>query len=58
MSMTAEARNARAEYYRQWRKRNPDKVRATNERYWQKKCAEWKAEEEAKAGESAETSGR
>lgn len=49
MEMSEKARSARAEYYKQWRKRNPDKVRATQERYWAKKVAEWKAEEDAMA---------
>jgi len=33
--MDAKARAARAEYQRQWRKKNPDKVRKNNERYWE-----------------------
>lgn len=33
--MTDAARAARAEYLRQWRKKNPDKVRKNNERYWE-----------------------
>ena len=33
--MDAKARAARAEYLRQWRKKNPDKVRKNNERYWE-----------------------
>lgn len=32
--MTEEARKAQREYQRQWRKANPEKVRAKNERYW------------------------
>lgn len=52
MAMTAEAKSARAEYYKRWRKNNPDKVKAMQERYWEKKCAEFKAEEEAAQRES------
>lgn len=31
------ARHKRNEYYRKWRKNNPDKVKEYNERYWAKK---------------------
>lgn len=48
MAMTPEARAARAEYKREWRKRNPDKVRAQAERYWQRRAESQRAEEEAK----------
>lgn len=33
-----DAKTARREYYREWRKKNPEKVRAINERYWAKKA--------------------
>ena len=33
--------NARREYKRKWRAANPDKVKAANDRYWQKKGAEY-----------------
>ncbi len=33
--MTEDAKRERAEYQRQWRKKNPDKVRKNNERYWE-----------------------
>ena len=38
---------ARRRYYREWRKKNPDKVRANNKRYWAKK-AKLLADEEDK----------
>lgn len=38
--MTEEARNTKREYERKWRADNPDKVRAKNHRYWEKKAAE------------------
>jgi len=28
----------RAEYYRAWRKKNPDKVRDINARYWERRA--------------------
>lgn len=31
------------EYLRQWRAKNPDKVKAANRRYWEKKAANQKA---------------
>ena len=36
--MTEEARRARNEYQRKWRKANPDKFQAQINRYWQKKA--------------------
>ena len=33
----AEIREANRLYKKEWRKRNPDKVKASNERYWIKK---------------------
>lgn len=30
--------DARREYYRMWRKKNPDRVRANNQRYWEKQA--------------------
>lgn len=44
--MTAE--EARREYKRQWRKKNPDKVKAAEKRYWEKKAAQMTAELEKK----------
>lgn len=41
-----QARAARAEYFREWRKRNPDKVRETNRKYWQRRAARLAAEKE------------
>lgn len=37
--MTESAKAARREYKRQWAKNNPDKVRAQQERYWNKRAA-------------------
>ena len=37
----AAAREARREYQRRWRASNPDKVRAANQRYWEKKGQEF-----------------
>lgn len=36
--MTEQAKEARRAYKREWAKRNPDKIRAQQERYWTKKA--------------------
>ena len=36
--MTEAAKEAKNKYKREWRKNNPEKVRAANERYWEKKA--------------------
>ncbi len=37
-TLEQKAREAQRDYQRQWRKRNPDKVREKNRRYWEKKA--------------------
>ena len=37
--LTELGKQARRDYYKEWRRKNPDKVRASNERYWRKKAA-------------------
>ena len=37
--MTEEARKARAEYQRAWRKNNPDKEKRYHETYWERRAA-------------------
>ena len=37
--MTQEAKEARRKYQAEWRKKNPDKVKAAQERYWQRKAS-------------------
>lgn len=34
---------SRAEYYRVWRKKNPDKVRLYNKRYWERRAEKERA---------------
>lgn len=36
--MTDKAKEARRAYKREWNRRNPDKVKAAQERYWNKKA--------------------
>jgi hypothetical protein len=45
--MSEKAREERREYFRQWRARNPDKVRESNRKYWERRAAS-KAGREAK----------
>lgn len=40
------AREERNRYLREWRAKNPDKVRASNERYWVKRVEKLAAERE------------
>lgn len=47
--MDDKAREAKREYMREWQKKNRDKVRAAQARYWMKKAAEMEA---TKKGES------
>lgn len=41
--MNEQAVAARRAYKREWAKRNPDKIRAQQERFWNKKAAEYAA---------------
>lgn len=36
--LSDEARKEKNRYAREWRKKNPDKVKATQERYWERKA--------------------
>lgn len=38
MTMTEEARKARNEYFKKWRQKNPDLVKQSQARYWQRKA--------------------
>jgi len=40
------ARKARNEYQKEWRAKNPDKVKASNERYWLRLAEKAKAEQD------------
>lgn len=42
------ARAAKNKYLREWRKKNPEKVKAAADRYWAKKAAQAGAESEGK----------
>ncbi len=49
-NISTDAKMAQREYARQWRRKNPEKVRAINRRYWEKKAAQ-KKETDAHAKE-------
>lgn len=51
--MSRAAMDARNEYNRQWRKKNPDKVRASNERYWNRVAEKLATERDAVEQEEA-----
>ena len=42
--MDTDAKKSRNEYYRNWRAKNRDKVKAAQDRYWAKKAAEAKGD--------------
>ena len=42
------AREKQREYQREWRKKNPDKVKEYNKRYWRKKALEMLKESKKK----------
>lgn len=41
--MNEEAKKARREYQKQWRKKNPEKIREIQKRYWEKQAEKNKA---------------
>ncbi len=51
-SMTDAAKEARRAYKREWNRKNRDKVKAAQDRYWNKKAQE--AADQAKASASME----
>lgn len=51
--MTEQALQARREYKRQWNRRNADKVKAAQARYWERKAAEAEAAQDQRTDEQA-----
>ena len=47
--MTAEAKEARAAYYREYYRNNKGKIKSQREKYWQKKAEELKVKEKEKS---------
>ena len=50
--MTEEAKEARRAYKREWQRKNPDKVRAYQEKHWEKVAAQKNAERVARIQEN------
>ena len=55
-TMSENAAQARRDYYKEWRRKNPDKVSAYMKRYWEKKFQEKRSQEqpEARSADPAE----
>lgn len=49
MELSEAAKAARAEYYRKWRAKNPDKVQKSWEKFWEKKSRQTETEEKKEA---------
>lgn len=49
--MTDKAKEARRAYKREWNRKNKDKVKAAQERYWNKKAEQLEAAKKATAAE-------
>lgn len=47
--MNKDAREARNKYSREWRKKNPDKVKSYREKYWTRKAAKQKKKPQGEA---------
>ena len=50
--MSDKALQARREYAKKWREANPDKVKAAQKRYWEKKAKDLQQEKESVIGAS------
>ena len=53
MAWSEEAREAQREYNREWARKNPDKVKEKNRKYWERRAA--KEAEEKGGGENGAT---
>lgn len=53
--MNEKAKEARRAYKREWNRRNPDKVKAAQERYWERKAEEAERRQTETAAEQPET---
>lgn len=47
MALTEEAKKTRSAYYKKWASENKDKLKAAQERYWNKKAQEMQQAQEA-----------
>lgn len=51
---TAERKVYLREYHREWRKKNPERIAKIQERYWQRKAAEIRSQEQSAETASAD----
>ena len=49
--ISQEAREVRNAYYREWRKKNPEKMKQYQENYWKKKAQKMQEQEEKETAE-------
>lgn len=52
--LDSKAAEKRRDYLREWRRKNPQKVREYNESYWRRKAEKEEAKDHAKNASSAE----
>lgn len=52
VKMSDKALQARREYAKKWREANPDKVKAAQKRYWEKKAKDLQQEKESTTGQA------
>ena len=50
--ISEKAREAQRAYLREWRRKNPDKVKEQNRRYWERKAAKLEQEQIECGGEN------
>ena len=53
-----EIKAAKRAYHREWRKNNPDRVAKTQERFWMRKAAEIRNQEQAAAANGDQRTGK
>ncbi len=53
LKLSQQAIDARRAYQKQWRDKNPDKVKARNARYWERRAARLAAEREQEHEQTA-----
>ena len=54
MALDEAALEARRAYQREWRRKNKDKVKAQNERYWQRKAQQKAVQADSEGQEAAD----
>ena len=57
MTLSKEAKKSRAEYMKEWRRKNPEKNKEYQRRYWAKKAKEMDLSRQETAGKDVLTNG-